>query len=305
MRQRLRMALAALLTGGVFLASTADCAAAALRYCDPPSELDAAQQDRLLRFAAVIKSELNASGNSLAIVARSGVDLTRFDQRYSHAGIALQASANAPWSVRQLYYDCDQRRPRLFDQGMAGFVVGTGDPALGYVSVVLLSEVKARALEQAVRDKSTSLRLLGQRYSANAYAYGLQYQNCNQWVAEMLAVAWGGLGSAQGDLRPPAQQWLHANDYQATVFDIDNPLFMLAGLAVPWLHYDDHPPQEPGRQLLRVSMPASIEAFVRSTIPGAQRIEFCHTANAIVIRRGWQPIEGCQAQPEDTVLALD
>jgi hypothetical protein len=170
------------------------------------------------------------------------------------------------------------------------------------VSVVLVPEAMARVLEQAALDKATSLRLLGQRYSANAYAYGLQYQNCNQWVAEMLAVAWGRLGTAQGDLRPLAQQWLRANDYQATEFDIDNPFFMLAGMAVPWLHYDDHPPQAPGRQLLRVSMPASIEAFVRNSMPGAQRIEFCHTEHAIVIRRGWQHVDGCHGRPEDTVL---
>jgi hypothetical protein len=77
---------------------------------------------------------------------------------------------------------------------------------------------------------------------------------------------------------------------------------MLAGMAVPWLHYDDHPPQAPGRQLLRVSMPASIEAFVRNSIPGAQRSEFCHTEHAIVTRRGGPHVDGWHGRPEDTVL---
>jgi hypothetical protein len=36
-------------------------------------------------------------------------------------------------------------------------------------------------------------------------------------------------------------------------------------------------------------MPASIEAFVKATVPGAQRIEFCHRGCTIFIRRDWQP----------------
>ena len=295
----------ALLAGA--LATTAlDCRAGALRYCDRPTELDALQQDRLLRFAAVIKSELEASGRALALVSRSGVDLSRFGLRYSHAGIALQASANAPWSVRQLYYDCSERKPRLFDQGMAGFVLGTADPAIGYVSVILLPAAASKPLERAALDTALSLQLLGATYSANAYAFAVQYQNCNQWVAEMLAVAWGGLGTEGGNVRAQAQQWLRSHAYTPTAFDIDNPFLMLAGQAVPWLHNDDHPPQPPGRQLFAVSMPASIEAFVQATVPGATRVELCHTDRYVVVRHGWQPIaEGCKPEAQDAVIAFD
>lgn len=280
--------------------------AAALRYCDAPAELDATQQDRLLRFAAVIKTELQASGAPLALVARSGLDLSRFGLRYSHAGIALRASANGPWSVRQLYYDCDEQRPRLFDQGMSGYVVGTRDPAVGYVSAIVLPPAAAEALQRAALDNAVALRLLAGTYSANAYAFALQYQNCNQWVAEMLGVAWGG-GAAHGtDLRAAAQQWLRKQHYAPTRFEVDNPFLMLAGQAVPWLHGDDHPPQPPGRLIYDVSMPASIAAFVKARLPDARRVEFCHDARQIVVRHGWQPIgDGCTAAPGDTVLPLD
>jgi hypothetical protein len=53
-------------------------------------------------------------------------------------------------------------------------------------------------------------------------------------------------------------------------------------------------------------MPASIEAFVQATVPGATRIEFCHTDRYVVVRRGWDAIaDGCRPEPQDTVLTLD
>jgi hypothetical protein len=53
-------------------------------------------------------------------------------------------------------------------------------------------------------------------------------------------------------------------------------------------------------------MPASIEAFVHATVPGATRIELCHAGPRVVIRRGWEPIpEGCMPEALDTVITLD
>ena len=125
---------------------------ASSRFCDRPAEINAAQQDRLLRFAAVVKQALDRSGHSVALVARSGMDLSRFDVRYSHAGISLKTSPNGPWSVRQLYYACDESRPRLFDQGMAGFLLGTDNPSVGYLSLLLLPEPEGEALARTSLD---------------------------------------------------------------------------------------------------------------------------------------------------------
>jgi hypothetical protein len=82
-------------------------------------------------------------------------------------------------------------------------------------------------------------------------------------------------------------------------------LMWVAGF-IPWLHNDDHPPEDLAQTIFRVSMPASIEAFVRAQVPGAERMEFCHSNRRVVIRRGWEPIaEGCQPEDRDTVIALD
>ena len=284
---------------------SAVCNAGALHYCDAPAPISADQKDKLLRFGAVIKTELEKSGQGLALIARSGLDLSRFGMRYSHAGFSLKDSQNAPWSVRQLYYACDERKPRIFDQGISGFLLGTSDPSIGYVSVVLLPPTETAALERAALDNRQALQLLGASYSANAYAYGLQYQNCNQWVVELMAAAWGELDGAD-NLRSEAQRWLKERSYVPSSFEVGSRVMMWLGGLIPWLHSDDHPPEDLDQQRYRVSMPASIEAFVQSTVPGATRIEFCHTDKVVVVRHGWELIpEGCVAGEQDEVIALD
>ena len=283
-------------------AGNAQAGAASGRFCDRPAVLSATQQDRLLSFAAIAKQELDASAQTLAIVARSGLNLARFGIRYSHAGISLAANPNAPWSVRQLYYACDEGQPRLYDQGLPGFVFGTDDPSLGYLSIVLLPAVEAAALERAALDTPRALALLGGDYSANAYAFSTRYQNCNQWLVELLAATWG----ASDGGRDGAQRWLEAQGYAPQPVAVNSRLLMFAAGFVPWLRSDDHPSEDLQAMRFRTSLPASIEAFVRKRLPGAERIELCHDDKRIVIRRGWTPIaDGCVPTEGDRVIALD
>ena len=294
--------------GAALLAlACAGASASSAAFCDQGAHpLSARQHDRLLRFAAVVRAELEASDGASAIVARSGLDLERFGQRYSHAGVSLRTSENGRWSVRQLYFACDERVPRLYDQGVAGFVAGTEDPALGYVSITLLPADSAQALAQRALDNASSLDLLGAAYSANAYAFSELYQNCNQWVAELLALAWGGLDAAEPDARRAAQRWLHDAGYAPTLFDASSLLLTIARPFVPWVHVDDHPAADRAARRYFVSMPASIEAFVRAKLPDAQRIEICHADGRIVVHRGWDAVaEGCFAGDGDRVIVLD
>jgi len=293
--------------GALLALACVGASASSVAYCDRAAHaLSARQQDRLFRFAAVVRGELEASDGASAIVARSGLDLERFGQRYSHAGVSLRGSENGPWSVRQLYFACDERVPRLYDEGVAGFVAGTEDAAVGYVSITLLPVDPARALAQRALDNAASLGLLGAAYSANAYAFSERYQNCNQWVAELLALAWGDVDAAEPDARSAAQHWLHDTGYAPTIFDASSLLLTIVRPFVPWVHDDDHPADDRTSRRYRVSMPASIEAFVRAQLPGAQRIEICHADDRIVVHRGWEPVaEGCTAGDGDRVIVLD
>jgi hypothetical protein len=273
------------------------------RFCDRSHELSAAEQDRLLRFAAVLRDELAATDDGVALVSRSGLDLSRFHIRYSHGAVAWRSEQGA-WSARQLYYACDEGRPRIYDQGLAGFAMGTDDPQLGYVSIVRLPPQAVLALRPALLDTSRALHLLGAQYSANAYAYGLQYQNCNQWLIEMLAAGWGDLSDGD-DLRQRAQQWLREQDYAPQPVEVGSRWLMLASYFVPLLHLDDHPDEDRAALQLHISLPSTVEAFVRDRFPQSERVEICHDDKQIVIHRGWTPIaDGCKAGDGDRVISL-
>jgi len=308
------------LLGAVPTAGRADV----LRFCDPGPQASAAQQDRLLRFSALLKRELEASGQQLALVARAGLDLQRFGQRYSHAGISLKHSPNTAWSVRQLYFACDEGRPRLYDQGLAGFLLGSLTPDLSFVSVLLLPDEAAAQVQAWAADDARALQLLSPTYSANAHAYSLRYQNCNQWLVELLAASWGGLApdtpasQAAGDeltpavpgkeaLRGQAQQWLRQQDYRPSELQISwRPLMWLGTAFIPWLHNDDHPPADLEQLSYKVSMPASIEQFARQRYPAAQRIELCLRGSQVLIRRGWEPLPAdCVGGEQDQRIDLD
>jgi hypothetical protein len=285
------------------VAGSASASSGASRFCDRDQPLTAAEQDRLLRFAAVLREELAGSEESVALVSRSGLDLSRFGIRYSHAALAWRSEAGL-WSARQLYYACDEGRPRIYDQGLAGFALGADDPRRGYLSIVQLPAQAVLALRPALLDMPRVLHLLGAQYSANAYAYSVRYQNCNQWVMEMIAAGWGDLADGD-DLRERAQQWLRDARYAPEPVDVDSRLLMLASTFVPLLHLDDHPDEDRWTMKLKISVPAAVEGFVRQRFPASERVELCHDEQRIVIHRGWTPIaDGCQPGEGDRVLPL-
>lgn len=277
--------------------------ASSARFCDRTHELTAAEQDRLLRFAAVLREELAGSEESVALVSRSGLDLSRFNIRYSHAALAWR-SEEGIWSARQLYYACDEGRPRIYDQGLAGFAMGTDDPALGYLSIVRLPPQAVLALKPALLDTPRALHLLAAQYSANAYAYGLRYQNCNQWLIEMMAAGWGDLQDGE-DVRERAQRWLRNERYTPEPVEVGSRWWMLASYFVPLVHLDDHPDEDREALRLHISLPTTIEHFVRVRFPQSERVELCHDDKQVVIHRGWTPVaEGCKPADGDRVVSL-
>lgn len=315
------VALLAVLALLAFFGLTPLAHANSLGQCQAAVPLTAAAQDRLLKVAAIAKAELERSGRGMAIVSRSGQALEWLGHRYSHAGLSLKANPRAPWAVRQLYFACEEQRPRVFDQGMSGFVMGVHDAAQGHVSMLLLPPAASEALTQTALNDTQALRVLGTRYSANAHAASTQHQNCNQWLAELMATAWAE-PDAQPATPPPqtqdspptddtaqhrqrAQHQLQALGYRASELHIGGPLRWVAGW-VPWVHTDDHPPEWVAQGRFQVSMPAAIEDWVHRLWPDTQRVQMCHNDRFAVIRHGWEPLpDDCQPGPDDAVVDLN
>lgn len=315
----------------VTLAALAPSAHAAT-FCDRAADVSATDQDRQLQVVAAARRALEASGASAALVSRSGTDLSRFQLQYSHSGLALKDSRNSPWSVRQLYYACDESRARLYDQGLAGFLLSAGNTPTVRLSLVTLPDADGTRLAERALDNRLALALLSPRYSASAYAFSTRYQNCNQWVAELMGFAWA--PSDQAD-RPPAapeaplpadpvanananakaiadtptraraQQRLTELGYDPAPVVVPSHAVMFAAQFVPLIHTDDHPVDDLYAMRLRVSTPSALEAFAHRLVPQAQRIEFCAAGATLVVRRGWTPLPpDCRASDGDEVLPL-
>ncbi len=306
-RRTAGLAAATLLAAGLLLSPS--CHATSFEVCDRPKEPSADQRDVMLRFGAIVRDELMAAHRDVALISRSGLDLHRLDVRYSHEGIAIKDNNGAPWSVRELYYACEDHKPRVFDEGLAGFVMGTDDPDTSWVSLVFLPPEHAEPLRATAVDKHHALGVLGASYSANAYPFSTLHENCNQWVIELLADAWGpstdNSDGSDADARARAQRWMRGQGYRPTVFTVSAHPMTWLGHLVPWLANDDHPPEELAHNRYNVSMPASIETFVQAKVPGATRVEICHAGRHVVLHRGWDDIaDGCVAGPGDQTFEL-
>lgn len=299
-----RRRVVGLLAAGVLAAGPATAGSLVANFCGQTAPLNAAQHDRLLRFAAVVRQVLDTEAHGAALVARSGLDLSRFDVRYSHAGLALAEGAGSRWAVRQLYYDCDAAQPRLYDQGLAGFVAGMHAPDRGFISLLLPPPDAARRLAATALDRPRALRLLAARYSANAHAWSLQYQNCNQWLAELMATAEGALADGD-DLRARAQDWLRTAGYQPAAVDAGSHAVMFAAGFVPWVRLDDRPEAERYSLVFHLSLPRSLEAFALTRWPGARRVALCYADDRVVLRRDGAPLrEDCVPEAGDEVRPL-
>ena len=122
----------------------------------------------------------------------------------------------------------------------------------------------------------------------------------------------GGAGCPGARSQAPfAVSWLLArqarvDEVTPAPVEVGSHWLMFAGGFVPWIHVDDHPEDDVYALHFRVSLPASIEAFVHARVPAAERIELCHDERRVVVHRGWTRVaEGCVPEPGDRVIELD
>ena len=187
-------------------------------------------------------------------------------------------------------------------EAFRSFVAPSGLPFAGFAGNP--SELLARPDAQAaLNDSGNLIRTLqaSLRYARDARPV----------YRQMLASAWGGGAwddGVWGDGEPSraaAQTWLREQGYEPTVFEGSRPLFWLSTF-LPWLHRDDHPVEDLEAARYRVSMPASLQAFVQRREPDTLRLEICHDEQRVVVRRGGAPFPaGCVPEAGDIDISLD
>jgi hypothetical protein len=200
--------------------------------CDdsPPS---ADSVVRGLALAEQVRARLDASGAQVVVLARAGQDLSRHGLRWSHVGLAYRQPEDGRWRVAHKLNHCGTAEAAVYRQGLGEFFL---DKPHRYEAAFapLAPELQARLLPR-LRDNEQVARLHQPRYSMVSYAWGLRYQQSNQWALEMLA-ADGGAGT-----RDAAQAWLQQRGYVPQVIQLDTFTRLGARVTMAHVAFDDHP----------------------------------------------------------------
>jgi len=206
------------------------------RSCEPHRP-DAAGVMRGLQLAERTAQQLDASGARVVLLARAGQDLSRYGLRYSHVGLAYKTDAG-PWRVVHKLNQCGTAVAAVYRQGLAEFFL---DDLWRYEAawVVPTPAVQTQLLAALNEPPARIVRLHVAPYSIVSYAWGLKYQQSNQWAIETLA---GAMEPATIANRDQAQAWLHFKGYQPTTLRL-GPLTRLGGrIGSANVAFDDHPP---------------------------------------------------------------
>jgi hypothetical protein len=193
---------------------------------------------RGLQLAAQTLAALDASGADVVVLARAGQDLTKYGVHYSHLGFAYRdtaAGAGTVWRVVHKLNRCGTAEADIYRQGLGEFFL---DDLWHYETAwaIPTRDVQAKLLP-LLKDNSRAVALQHKPYSIVSYAWGLRYQQSNQWAIEALAAAMQG-GEPS---RSRAQSWLQASGYQPATLML-GPLTRLGARAsAANVAFDDHP----------------------------------------------------------------
>lgn len=194
--------------------------------------------ERGLALAERTMSALDASGNSVVVLARAGQDLTKYGVRYSHLGFAYRqpdGNGGHVWRVVHKLNHCGTNLADIYRQGLGEFFL---DDLWRYEAVYAAPapQVQARLLA-LLQDDRQAVKMHHRPYSIVSYAWGRKYQQSNQWAIETLAAAM----EPAVDSRLQAQAWLQLRGYRPAVLKLDALTRLGGRLGAANVAFDDHP----------------------------------------------------------------
>jgi hypothetical protein len=225
-------ALATALTTALMLAAAPAHAGQACRA----EALSANEVVKSMELARKTFDALEASGASVALVARAGQDLSQYRQHYSHLGIVLRDHPAGRWTVVHELNACGTASSNLYNEGVGNFFLT--DLYRHEAQVVVPGPGLQARLVQVMAGRAPR-RLHEPRYNMLSYVYATRYQNSNQWALELLASAAAAPG--QVETRAEAQAWLKARRYDPATVEIPAAVRLGARMFRANVAFDDHP----------------------------------------------------------------
>ncbi len=212
------------------------------RSCDAPQPPKAQTIERAMNLAQRTQQALDKSGADVVILARAGQDLSKYGLRYSHLGFAYRTSdgqGGSVWRVLHKLNQCGTAESAIYRQGLGDFFL---DDLWRYEAawVVPTPDVQ-RQLLAVLQDTPHAVFLHHKAYSMVSYAWGVKYQQSNQWALETMAMALTPPSQGTWSTRAQAQTWLSAHDYQPTVLNIGAFTRLGARVSAANIAFDDHP----------------------------------------------------------------
>jgi len=179
---------------------------------------------------------LEASGAQLALIARAGQNLSRYNVRYSHVGLVWRDHPEGRWTVVHLLNECGTADSNLYNEGLGNFFLT--DLYQFDAEILIPAPAVQQKMAQLLASR-TPLRMHESSYNMLAYAFSTRYQNSNQWVLEMLAAASAAPGAVE--TRDEAQRWLKQAGFMPGTVHIDAATRLGARMFRANVAFDDHP----------------------------------------------------------------
>jgi hypothetical protein len=180
-------------------------------------------------------TELNPE---VAIIARVGSDLSEYNLKFSHLGFVWKDSKkNNEWRIVHLLNKCGTNTSSLWTEGLGNFFM---DKPFNYDSRIIIPSIEIqKKLAKFLNSNNEIYKLHNSEYNMVSYAFGLKYQNSNQWGLENIAASIS--NDIKINTREQAQNWLKTAGYKPSDLRI-SALKRLGGrITKANIAFDDHP----------------------------------------------------------------
>jgi len=207
------------------------------RSCEEKKLTTQSLQDGLT-MAEKTRQALEASGEQVVILARSGQDLSKYGLRYSHVGFAyrqVDGQGGAVWRVVHKLNFCGTADADIYRQGLGEFFLD--DPWRYEAAWVAPTRELQQRLLPLLQDDAAVVRLHLKAYNMLSYPWSTRYQQSNQWVIETLAMA----AEPGVTSRSQAQAWLQFKGYEPTTLKLGALTRLGARVTAANIAFDDHP----------------------------------------------------------------